>query len=110
MKIKVGGTIGGSGHLEDGVKPLPFPFPDVLAEDFINLANQGIAAGWAATEEAQELCGAACFEAGLDWNGTAYADGTYEFGEMEFFEEDDGTLGYSVEAEYEVELGCNCGG
>ncbi len=109
LKIKATGTLRGNGEWPDGVAPIPWPFPDFMADDFMNLSNQALAGGWASTEEAHAACYDACAENELEWAGTAFAEGEYDFGEVEFFEGVDGSLRYGVDAEYLVEFGCNCG-
>lgn len=108
LKVKISGGLRGNGEWPDGIE-VPFPFPDVLRPDLINLTNQGIAAGWGGTEEAHAACYEACGEVGQEWSGRTFAEGDYEFGEAELYEGEDGSVRYGVDIEYDVALGCECG-
>ncbi len=106
--IKVSGTISAGGH-GDIAPSLPYPFPDIFLEDLQVRLDAFLATMWSASEEIGEVCHAACNEAGSEWDGSLIADGSYDFGEPEVFEDEAGNQFAQLHIGYDVEFACSCG-
>lgn len=106
--VSSGGSFswGGIPWDDDPVGPLPFQEQMRIVQN-----SSSVMVANFETSEAAGACFTACRRMDMGWEGEGcVVEQTYRFGDAEAIKDERGELGYRVEVDADVSIGCACGG